>query len=160
VCSRPCLLAKKQRVVHIPHRSSSRLHQSRDKDQTGRTAPPSSNRDPSVEPRVVKHEADLASLTPLETRMAATKAVRESFALGEGVVFVVEAPHSSNVAPSYAQLDELEKKNVNLTGKLSAESRMSEMKKSMFVLKSSLAQKDSELNSSTTTLDDHKGVLN
>lgn len=80
--------------------------------------------------------------------------------LQKRVVFVVEAPHSSNVAPSYAQLDELEKKNLTLTGKLSAKSRMSEMKKSMFVLKSSLAQKDSELNSSTTTLDDHKGVLN
>ncbi|CAL9019171.1 unnamed protein product [Prunus brigantina] len=69
-------------------------------------------------------------------------------------------PYKENsfvIASSYAQLNELEKKNVDLTGKLLGEQichemRMSEMNENMSVLKSSLAKKDNELNSSFTTL--------
>ncbi|VVA33509.1 PREDICTED: LOC110760952 partial [Prunus dulcis] len=73
--------------------------------------------------------------------------------LKKGVVFAVEAiRNSSVVAPSSAHLSELEKKNVALTGKLSAEqihheTKMFEMKESMSVLKSSFTKKGSEFNS-------------
>ncbi|CAL9024561.1 unnamed protein product [Prunus brigantina] len=97
--------------------------ESRDEDRTGRTSPP-----PNL-CNLVKHGADSKSLTPLEARMAAAKKDR----------------------------DELEKKNVDMTSKLSVEQvrheiRMLEIKESMSLLKSSLAKKDSELNSSVATL--------
>lgn len=63
------------------------------------------------------------------------------------VVFAVGAIWSSSlIAPSSAQLDELEKKNVDLTDKLSGEqtrheTKMFEMKKSLGGLKSFLAKK-------------------
>ncbi|CAL8167959.1 unnamed protein product [Prunus armeniaca] len=55
------------------------------------------------------------------------------------------------------ELSELEKKNVDMTSKLSIEqvrheTRMLEIKESMSLLKSSLAKKDNELNSSVATL--------
>ncbi|CAL2276194.1 unnamed protein product [Prunus armeniaca] len=56
------------------------------------------------------------------------------------------------VAPSSAQLSELEKKNADLTSKLSAKQirykkKMSELRAMIYELKSSLAEKDSELSS-------------
>ncbi|KAL6279526.1 hypothetical protein ACE6H2_016407 [Prunus campanulata] len=72
------LPAEKERAIDIPPRSSSRLHQSRDDDKTRRTSPPPKHCDSSAKPRAVKHGADLASLNPLEVRMAATKKGRES----------------------------------------------------------------------------------
>ncbi|CAL2247918.1 unnamed protein product [Prunus armeniaca] len=59
------------------------------------------------------------------------------------------------------QLSELDKKNVDLTGKRLAEqirheTRMFEMNESMYVLKGSLDKKDSELNSSIATLHSRK----
>lgn len=56
----------------------------RDNDRIGRAPLLFSKRAPSVEPRVVKHEADLASLTPLEERMVVAKKVRESSAQVKG----------------------------------------------------------------------------
>lgn len=53
VYSRTNSLAEKQRVVDIPPRSSNRLHQSMDEDQTGKTAPLPNHRDPAIEPRAV-----------------------------------------------------------------------------------------------------------
>lgn len=63
----------------------------------------------------------------------------------------------SSVALSFTQLNVLEKKNVDLTDKLSAEQtrhemRMSKMKESISMLKSSLAKKENELNSSATAM--------
>ncbi|KAI5316927.1 hypothetical protein L3X38_036634 [Prunus dulcis] len=83
VCSRTSLPAEKQKATDIRHRSSSRLHQSRDEDRNGRTAPLSKNRDPPAESRAVKHGADSALLPPLEARMAAAQKVRKLSA-GDG----------------------------------------------------------------------------
>ncbi|CAL8174810.1 unnamed protein product [Prunus armeniaca] len=47
-------------------------------DLTRMTAPPPNHRDPAVEPRTVKHGADLASFSPLEARMEGSKKARES----------------------------------------------------------------------------------
>lgn len=84
VCSRTSLPVEKQRAADIRHRSLSRLHQSRDEDRNGRTAPLSKNRDPSAEPRAIKHGADSALLPPLEARMAAAQKVRELSARAKG----------------------------------------------------------------------------
>ena len=68
--------------------------------------------------------------------------------LQKGTIFAVGAMRNSrDVAPSSALLDELVKKNADLTDKLSIErirhdARISEMKESMSVLKSSVGQKD------------------
>ncbi|KAI5313021.1 hypothetical protein L3X38_042195 [Prunus dulcis] len=78
--------------------------------------------------------------------------------LQKGEVFTVEAIQNSYAdAPSSVQLNELEKNNVDLTGKFSTElirheMKMSEIKESMFVQKTSLAKKDSELKSSIAAL--------
>ncbi|CAL2266685.1 unnamed protein product [Prunus armeniaca] len=70
--------AERQRDANIPLQSLSRLHQSRNEDRTGRITHPPNHRDPTVEPQAVKHEADSASLTSSEARMANTKNARES----------------------------------------------------------------------------------
>ncbi|CAL9022510.1 unnamed protein product [Prunus brigantina] len=78
--------------------------------------------------------------------------------LQKGVVFAAETiRNSSVVAPSSAQLSELEKKNAELVSKLSAEQtryekKTSDLRAMISELKSSLAEKDSELNSSAADL--------
>ncbi|CAL2271150.1 unnamed protein product [Prunus armeniaca] len=78
--------------------------------------------------------------------------------LQKGVVFAAETiRNSSAVAPSSAQLSELEKKNAELVSKLSAEQtryekKTSDLRAMISELKSSLAEKDSELNSSAADL--------
>ncbi|KAL6284870.1 hypothetical protein ACE6H2_015799 [Prunus campanulata] len=69
--------------------------------------------------------------------------------------------NSHAVAPSSALLDELVKKNADLADKLSNErirhdTRIFEMKESMSALKSSIGQKDGELESLMATLLEHK----
>ncbi|CAL2227722.1 unnamed protein product [Prunus armeniaca] len=82
--------------------------------------------------------------------------------LQKGVVFTAETIwNSSAVAPSSAQLSELEKKNAELVSKLSIEQTRYEKKTSdlqamIYELKSSLAEKDSELNSSAADLASRK----
>ncbi|CAL9004915.1 unnamed protein product [Prunus brigantina] len=82
--------------------------------------------------------------------------------LQKGVVFAAETiRNSSAVAPSLAQLSELEKKNAELVSKLSAEQtryekKTSDLRAMISELKSSLAEKDSELNSSATDLASRK----
>ncbi|CAL2271085.1 unnamed protein product [Prunus armeniaca] len=137
--------------------------ESRDEDRTGRTSPPPNHRNLVVEPRVVKHGADSKSLTPLEVRMAAAKKARE---LSTWASPTLQGMHSSDLGTflslslekqKEAILSELEKKNVDMTSKLSVEqvrheTRILEIKESVSLLKSSLAKKDSELNSSVATL--------
>ncbi|CAL9013897.1 unnamed protein product [Prunus brigantina] len=78
--------------------------------------------------------------------------------LQKGVVFAAETiRNSSAIAPSSAQLSELEKKNAELVSKLSAEQtryekKTSDLRAMISELKSSLAEKDSELNSSAADL--------
>ncbi|CAL9018083.1 unnamed protein product [Prunus brigantina] len=73
-------------------------------------------------------------------------------------VFAIETiRNSSDVAPSSAQVSELEKKNAELTSKLSAEQiryekKMSKLRAMISELKSSLAEKDCELSSSAANL--------
>ncbi|KAI5330168.1 hypothetical protein L3X38_029566 [Prunus dulcis] len=82
--------------------------------------------------------------------------------LQKGMVFAVGAMRNSrDVAPSSALLDELVKKNADLTDKFSNErirhdARISEMKESLSMLKSSVGQKDSELKSLMATLLERK----
>ncbi|CAL8094058.1 unnamed protein product [Prunus armeniaca] len=82
--------------------------------------------------------------------------------LQKRVVFAAETIRNSSViAPSSAQLSELEKKNAELVSKLSAEQTCYEKKTSdlrvmISELKSSLAEKDSELNFSATDLGSRK----
>ncbi|CAL2234948.1 unnamed protein product [Prunus armeniaca] len=82
--------------------------------------------------------------------------------LKKGMVFAVGAMQNSHdVAPSSALLDELVKKNADLTDKLSNErirhdARISEMKESMSALKSSVGQKDDEVKSLMATLLERK----
>ncbi|CAL8115589.1 unnamed protein product [Prunus armeniaca] len=82
--------------------------------------------------------------------------------LQKGVVFAAETiRNSSAVAPSSVQLSELEKKNAELVSKLSAEQTRYEKKTSdlrvmISELKSSLAETDSELNSSAADLASRK----
>lgn len=74
------------------------------------------------------------------------------------VVFVVRGMRNSSVVvPSSAQLDELTKKNADMTRKLSNEqirhdARMSQMKESQSEMKSSLGQTDGEIKSIVATL--------
>ncbi|CAL2264505.1 unnamed protein product [Prunus armeniaca] len=102
-----------------------------------------------------RNNAGSASLTLLEARMITAKNVKRSSVRAKSlsnprkarlkVVFAVEAIwSSSSIASSSTQLDELEKKNVDLTNKLSGEqtrheTKMFEMKKSLGGLKSSLS---------------------
>ena len=79
--------------------------------------------------------------------------------LQKGVVFAAETIRNSSsaVAPSSAQLSELEKKNAELASKLSAEQtryekKTSDLRAMISELKSSLTEKDSELNSSAVDL--------
>ncbi|CAL2240992.1 unnamed protein product [Prunus armeniaca] len=78
------------------------------------------------------------------------------------MVFAVGAMRNSrDVAPSSALLDELVKKNADLTDKLSNErirhdARISEMNESMSALKSFVGQKDDELKSLMATLLERK----
>ncbi|CAL2258954.1 unnamed protein product [Prunus armeniaca] len=82
--------------------------------------------------------------------------------LQKGMVFAVGAMQNSHdVALSSALLDELVKKNADLTDKLSNErirhdARISEMKESMSALKSSVGQKDDEVKSLMATLLERK----
>ncbi|CAL2271694.1 unnamed protein product [Prunus armeniaca] len=82
--------------------------------------------------------------------------------LQKGMVFAVGAMQNSHdVAPFSALLDELVKKNADLTDKLSNErirhdARISEMKESMSALKSSVGQKDDEVKSLMATLLERK----
>ncbi|CAL8082890.1 unnamed protein product [Prunus armeniaca] len=82
--------------------------------------------------------------------------------LQKGVVFVAETiRNSSAVAPSSAQLSELEKKNAELVSKLSAkrtryEKKTFDLRAMISELKSSLAEKDSKLNSSAANLASRK----
>ncbi|XP_016650509.1 PREDICTED: probable E3 ubiquitin-protein ligase HERC2 [Prunus mume] len=71
--------AEHQRDADIPPRSSSHLHQSKDGDQSGRSA-----YDPNVESRAVKRGVDSVSLTPLEVRLVEAKNMRKSFARAKG----------------------------------------------------------------------------
>lgn len=67
----------------------------------------------------IHHASDLGTFSSLSLEKEKEAAIT---LLQKGVVFVVEAIwNSSAVAPSYAQLNELDKKNVNLTDKLSTE---------------------------------------
>ncbi|KAI5323555.1 hypothetical protein L3X38_032627 [Prunus dulcis] len=187
VCSRISSPCEKQRAANILPRNMSCQHQSKDEDLTRRTTPPFNNRNPSTEPRAIMNGDDFVSLTPLEARMAVAKKIRERRVfrkrerlvqrltsptlqkmhkqkeaavtlLQKGVVFIVEAiQNSSTVAPSSTQLNEFEKENVDLTGKLLAEqirheTRIYEIKESMSVLESSLTKKYSELYSCTANL--------
>ncbi|CAL2239888.1 unnamed protein product [Prunus armeniaca] len=77
VYSRPGSSTEKQRAVDFTHRSSSHLHQSRDEDRIGKTAPLSSKCAPSVELREVKHRADPTSLTHFKARMVMAKKAKE-----------------------------------------------------------------------------------
>ncbi|KAL6289075.1 hypothetical protein ACE6H2_006585 [Prunus campanulata] len=85
--------------------------------------------------------------------------------LQKGLIFAAQTVHNSSaVAPSSAQLSELEKKNVELASKLSAEQARCEKKTSdlramISELKSSLAEKDSELNSSAADLVSRKDAF-
>ncbi|CAL9025531.1 unnamed protein product [Prunus brigantina] len=78
------------------------------------------------------------------------------------VVFAAETSrNSSAVAPYSAQLSELEKKNVELVSKLFVEQtryekKTSDLRAMISELKSSLAEKDSELNSSAADLASRK----
>ena len=82
--------------------------------------------------------------------------------LQKGAVFAAETIRNSfAVAPSFAQLSELEKKNAELVCKLSAEQaryekKTSDLRAMISELKSSLAEKDSELNSSAADLASRK----
>ncbi|KAI5336007.1 hypothetical protein L3X38_026141 [Prunus dulcis] len=69
--------AERQGDASIPFQSSSRLHQSRDGDRTGRSTYPPNHRDPIVESCVVKRRVGSASLTALEVRFAAAKKTKE-----------------------------------------------------------------------------------
>ncbi|KAI5323991.1 hypothetical protein L3X38_033064 [Prunus dulcis] len=103
-------------------------------DRIGITAPPPNHRDSSAKVRGVKLGANSASLTPLEVRMVTTKKVRESSTqrrVHQKCVQLVQRLISPT--PQGMHLSELEKKNVDLTGKLSIkqirhETKMSEMK--------------------------------
>ncbi|CAL2271265.1 unnamed protein product [Prunus armeniaca] len=78
--------------------------------------------------------------------------------LQKGVVFATETIWNlSIVTPSSAKLSELEKKNADLTSKLSVgqiryEKKTSELRAMIYELKSSLAEKNGELSSSTPNL--------
>ncbi|BBN70567.1 hypothetical protein Prudu_1504S000300, partial [Prunus dulcis] len=83
----------------------------------------------------------------------------------KGLIFAVETiRNSSAVAPSSAQLSELEKKNAKLASQLSAkqaryEKKTSDLRAMISGLKSSLTEKDSELNSSATDLASRKDAF-
>ncbi|KAI5335980.1 hypothetical protein L3X38_026114 [Prunus dulcis] len=69
--------AERQGDASIPFQSSSRLHQSRDGDRTGRSAYPPNHHDPAVESCAVKRRVGSASLTALEVTFAAAKKAKE-----------------------------------------------------------------------------------
>ncbi|XP_034227602.1 uncharacterized protein LOC117636985 [Prunus dulcis] len=80
----------------------------------------------------------------------------------KGLIFAAETiRNSSAVAPSSAQLSELEKKNAELACQLSVEQaryekKLSDLRAMISGLKSSLTEKDSELNSSAVDLASRK----
>ena len=71
--------AERQRDADIPLRSSSRLHQSKDGDRSGRSAHGS-----VVDTRAVKSGVDSASWTSSEARLAESKRMRESSGRAKG----------------------------------------------------------------------------
>ncbi|CAL2247380.1 unnamed protein product [Prunus armeniaca] len=110
--------------------------------------------------KLVDHIHQAMILAVLKSFIGEVKGSGYHFA-PKGVIFVVEAIQNlSVIALSSTQLNELTK-IVDLTRTLSAEqicheTRMSKMKESMSMLKSSFAKKYSELNSSTDALHGHK----
>ncbi|KAL6283864.1 hypothetical protein ACE6H2_014793 [Prunus campanulata] len=85
--------------------------------------------------------------------------------LQKGLIFAAQTVQNSfAVAPSSAQLSELEKKNVELASKLfteqaRCEKKTSDLRAMISELKSSLAEKDSELNSSAADLVSRKDAF-